>query len=344
MTGSRTDSLRMFEATFGLPEQLESAAKIAEQAEGLPAHDGIENVVIVGMGGSGMVGDVLQATASPFMAVPLHTVKSYGLPAFVGEGSLVIAISFSGNTEETLEAVSEAHEDGASIVAITSGGAMAELVGSWGETVIALPSGIPQPRAGIGAMTVPALLILEKVGLFPGASAWIEETIKLLGKRRDILSDESGPAAKVAEVIGRTIPLIYGPEDIGAAAALRWKNQINENAKCPAYWGSIPEICHNELAGWGQHGDLTRQAITLVNLRHDEEHPQVSRRIEIVTEMMNEVVSGIVEIKAEGDGELAQLFDLMMFGDFVSLFMAFQAGIDPGPIPILDEMKERLRG
>jgi glucose/mannose-6-phosphate isomerase len=136
--------------------------------------------------------------------------------------------------------------------------------------------------------------------------------------------------------------LIYGGGALGATAALRWKSQINENAKSPAFWNAQPELCHNEIVGWGQHGDLTRQAVTVVALRHDDEHPQVIRRFEFVEEVLDEVVAGVIEVRAEGDGQLAQLFDLVLIGDFTSLHMAFQEGIDPGPVPLLGELKARL--
>ena len=136
---------------------------------------------------------------------------------------------------------------------------------------------------------------------------------------------------------------MHGAQNLGATAALRWKTQVNENAKCPAFSAVYPELCHNDVVGWGQHGDVTRQVMTLVNLRHDAEHPQVVRRFELVADVLREVVADIVEVRAEGEGDLAQLLDLVLVGDFVSLHMAAAEGIDPGPVPVLDELKQRLR-
>ncbi len=142
--------------------------------------------------------------------------------------------------------------------------------------------------------------------------------------------------------VGRS-PWCTGPGRLeGTAAALRWKTQVNENAKSPAFWATSPELCHNEIAGWGQHGDVTRQVMTLVNLRHDAEHPQVVRRFELVTELLREVVADVVEVRAAGEGELAQLLDLVLVGDFVSLHLAAHEGVDPGPVPVLEALKERL--
>jgi glucose/mannose-6-phosphate isomerase len=125
-------------------------------------------------------------------------------------------------------------------------------------------------------------------------------------------------------------------------AATRWKTQFNENVKVPAFANVMPELCHNEICGWGQNGDVTRQVFRVVNLRHEFEHPQVGRRFELVSAIIDEVVGGIDEVVAEGDGPLAQLLDLVMFGDFVSLHRAAQEGLDPGPVPVLEELKAAL--
>ncbi|HLH28391.1 MAG TPA: SIS domain-containing protein, partial [Acidimicrobiales bacterium] len=200
----------------------------------------------------------------------------------------------------------------------------------------------PQPRAALGAMAVPPLVLLESIGLFPGAQQWVDEAVARLRRRRDELVGPDSVAEAAARRVGRTIPLVHGAGDLGAAAALRWKAQVNENAKSPAFYNVYPELCHNEVAGWGQLGDATRQLITLVNLRHNAEHPQVARRFDLVTEVLREVVADVVEVRAAGEGELVQLLDLVLVGDFVSLHLAGQEGIDPGPIPVLDEIKQRL--
>jgi glucose/mannose-6-phosphate isomerase len=124
---------------------------------------------------------------------------------------------------------------------------------------------------------------------------------------------------------------------------MRWKTQFNENAKVAAFWNVIPELTHNEICGWGQHGDVTRQVFRLVTLRHEHEHPQIARRFELVAAAVDEVVDDIDEVWGEGEGALAQLLDLILFGDFVTLHAAALEGLDPGPVPILDEIKAALR-
>jgi glucose/mannose-6-phosphate isomerase len=277
------------------------------------------------------------------MPVPVLVAKSYELPAFVGEGTLVFAVSFSGNTEETVEATTEAAVQGAKIVVISGGGELSRLGEAWGAPMVSVPDDIPQPRAAVGALAIPPLIILEQIGLFPGAGRWVDEAVRRLTERRDELAGKDTLVTELARRIGRTIPLIYGGGMLGSVAAQRWKTQMNENAKIPAFWNTQPELCHNEIAGWGQHGDLTRQAITIVALRHDFEHPQVMRRFELVFRMIDEVVAGIAQVEARGDGQLAQLLDLILVGDLTSLHLALNEGIDPGPAPALDEIKLALK-
>ena len=340
------DRDRMWEATFALPEQVAlgtaTAAEVA--AAGLPDPSGITAVVAFGMGGSGIGHDVLAAVAAPVAPVPVVVVKDYEVPAFVGPSTLVVASSFSGNTEETVSAAAEAVRRGCPLVAVAGGGRLAELAASVRAPVVPVPRDIPHPRAAIGAMSVAPMVILEAMDLMPGASALIAAAVAQLSARRDELAGGDGIAADVAGRIGRTIPLVYGGGAIGRAAALRWKCQVNENDKSPAFSASSPELCHNELTGWGQLGDVTRQLVTLVDLRHDFEHPQVARRFDLVDEIMDEVVAGIVSVRAAGQGPLAQLMDLVLIGDVVALTLAAREGVDPGPIPVLEDLKVALAG
>ena len=336
------DSRGLWEATLGLPEQVVAAVEAARGVDGLPGHDDVENVVVLGMGDSGIVGDVLTAVAAPFMPVPVTVVKGYVPPDHVGTGSLVLAVSFSGDTEETVEAATAAFEAGAALVVVSGGGELVRLSGEWNVPLIPVSVKIPEARTALGAMAVPPLVLLESIGLFPGAQQWIDLAIDQLSRRRDELDRAGNVAESTARRIGRTIPLIHSSQDLGAAAAQRWKCQINESAKSPAFWNVHPELCHNEVAGWGQNGDATRQLITLVNLRHDAEHPQVSRRFDLVTEALREVMADVVEVRAAGEGDLAQLLDLALVGDVVALLLADHEGIDPGPMPVVDDIKHVL--
>jgi glucose/mannose-6-phosphate isomerase len=340
---NRLDTLGMFDAAAGLPEQIEVAVAAAQDANGLPDGDSVDNVLVLGMGGSGVTGELLQAIAGPFMPLPVVVVKGYEPPSYVNDRTLVFAMSFSGDTEETVDAVETAAAGGGRVVAVTRGGRLGALVERWGGQVVPIADGIPQPRAGLGALAIPPLIVLERMGLFPGAGEWIALAVEQLRIRRDELVRDGNPAELLARRIGRTLPIIYGGGGLGAVAATRWKTEVNENARVAAFSNSSPELCHNEIAGWGQHGDMTRQVFTLVDLRHDYEHPQVMRRFELIDQVAEEVLAGVETVEAAGEGNLAQLLDLSMFGTFTSLHLAAQEGIDPGPVPVLDWVKEQLR-
>lgn len=349
-----TDTLNMRGATLGLADQVAAAAVTAGTVDlpttADPATGGrrdlvgtdIDNVVVLGMGGSGMAGDVTIAVAGPFLSVPVVVHKGYGVPNFLDARTLVFAVSFSGDTEETVEAANLAAESGANMVVIAHGGALAELAAVTGSPHVPIADGIPMPRAGVGAVSIPVLVMLERLGMFPGASVWINHAVEQLRVRATQLSADTNIARDLARRIGRAFPLVYGAGALGATAALRFKNQCNENAKKPAFANHHPELDHNELAGWGQAGDVTRQILHLVHLRHEFEHPQIARRIELVEQAMDEVIAGASQVTAAGEGPLAQLFDLFMISDMVSLELAAAEGVDPGPIPVLTDLKAAL--
>ncbi len=336
------DSLDMLGATAGLPEQLEASASAAGEVTGLPSPEGLGAIVVLGMGGSGVAGEILQAIGKDQLSVPVVLVGDYSLPGFVGPSTLVFAVSFSGETEETLEAAETALGRGARLIAVTGGGSLAALAVAGGAPVFKTLEGIPQPRAGVATTTAPLLVALERLGLLAGVTPAIGAAVDQLKRRRDSLVDGGGTALEIAQQLDRTIALPQGASGIGAVAARRWKTQLNENAKAPAFFATQPEWCHNEICGFGQNGDVTRQVVTIVTLRSDFEHPQVERRFGLVKEFVGEAVASVIEVRAEGSGPLAQLFDLFMIGDFVSLHVASREGIDPGPVPVLVEVKRFL--
>ncbi len=294
------------------------------------------------MGGSGVAGDVLAAVAGPFMPVPVTVAKGYEAPASVGEGTLCFAISYSGDTEETVEAAQAAAVAGARMVVLS-------------DRRRAGPPGRGVGRPAHRAPRVPHAAGRHRIGEHPaardpGADRAVPGRVASTSPTRcdscdaDATSSivDGGPAQQLAAAIGRTMPIAYGGDALGGVAAYRFKCQVNENAKAPAFSGALPEMAHNEICGWGQHGDITRQVMTVVRFRHDFEHPQVARRFDLTYDIIDEVVHAIVDVEAEGEGALAQLFDLVIQGDFVSLHLAAEAGVDPGPIPVLTDLKAAL--
>jgi glucose/mannose-6-phosphate isomerase len=178
------------------------------------------------------------------------------------------------------------------------------------------------------------------------ACRWLTDAVTQLASRRDrcasTVAGAANPAREIARKVGRTIPLVYGGGALGAVAAYRWKCDVNENAKAPAFWNTYPELDHNEICAWGQHGDVTRQLLTVIELRHGFEHARLEPRFAITRELMREAVHDILEVHAEGNGRLAQLLDLMYVGDWVSCYLALDNDVDPGPIDAIFELKDRL--
>lgn len=333
------DSLGLREAVFDLPEQMAAAVRSLTVTGPLPAHDEIANVLVLGTGAAGWVGDLLSAVAGPFMPVPLVVHKGFEPPSFIDASTLVVAISASGDSPEVVASAGVCIEAGAKLFAVTSGGQLGAMADAAEAPTVFLPhaeSAAPvPPRARIGALAVPVLKAFDSLGLFPGGRDWIAAAIAQLRTRRDELSTAGNAADRLARSLAGTMPLVYGGGVLGGVAATRWKAQINQSAKSPAFVGELPDVVHGELAGWGQHGDVTRQVLSLVLLRHDEEPPAVSEQFDLVELWSDEVMSAIHTVRAEGDGALAQLLDLALIGDVVALELADQYGIDPGPTPVI---------
>lgn len=336
------DSMGLLRAALDLSEQLREGWSASQGVENLPPRDRIENVVILGMGASGVAGDIVRAVAQPLLPLPVVVVRNYELPAFVGEGTLAFAVSYSGNTEETLATATEAVNQGAKLVAISSGGRLAEMAIAQEFPLVRLRSNLEQPRAALGLMTSPILGVLEKLGLFPGAGEWVAAAANHVESRRDELGVADGPAAQLAEQLAGKNVVVYGGGTTGFIAARRWKTVINENAKTPSFFAEQPELCHNEVVGWEATSEELARTTAVVALRHGDEHPQVFRRFELTEAHIAPHVSAYHTVEATGDGEFTQLFDLIAFGDFVSLHMARLTDVDPGPVPFLDELKAAL--
>jgi glucose/mannose-6-phosphate isomerase len=343
-----TDSLGFLDAVRGLPEQLAAAhehAAVALDRAALPRPGDVDHVAVLGMGGSGIAGDVLRAVGSS-LPVPVIVLKQLRTPAYIGPRTLAVALSYSGDTEETVSMARGALDARAHLVAVSVGGELAALAAERGAVHVPCAPGLAMPRAAIGALVAPLFMTLFRVGLFPESHALLVQAQAQLSRRRDQCDARTpapaNPARELARRIGRSVPLVYGGGALGAVAAYRWKCDINENAKSPAFWAAYPELTHNEVCGWGQHGDVTRQLLTLISLRHGFEHDRLSARIDRTTELIQEALLQVIEVGAEGEGRLAELLDLMYLGDWVSCYLALDNDVDPGPIDAITQLKTAL--
>jgi len=340
------DTLGFLDAVAGLPEQLGEAHELVGSLDlsDLPAPDRIDAIAVLGMGGSGVAGDVL-ATVGTSIPVPVTVLKQYRVPASIGPRTLVFAISYSGNTEETVAMTTGALEAGAHVVTISCGGALAALAEQSGQKVIPCPSGL-MPRAALGALVAPLFVTLFRMGIYPEAHALLVSAQDQLATRRDqcvpAVEGEKNPARELARKIGRTIPLVYGGGGLGRVAAQRFKADVNENAKAPAFFAAYPELNHNEICGWGQHGDVTRQVLSLVQLHHRYQHERLTKQMRLSRDLVEEVFVQVLDVEAQGDGRLAQLLDLMYLGTWVSCYLALDNDVDPGPIDAIAHLKAAL--
>jgi len=340
------DTAGIWDATVSAPEQAKSAVAHASallDLAVLPEPDDIGSVLVFGMGTSSTAAELVAAFGAAHASVPVVACNGYVPPSFVGPHTLAFALSFGGDTEETTSAAAAVAERGAHTVIVSGGGALARMAIRSDFTLFSVPTDLPAARVALGALAVPVLLTLSRIGILPAIRPSLDAAFSLLQRRRDALLSAASPVEEVARRIGRTIPLVYGSTGVTAVAARRWKTQINENAKTPAFFAIQPELSHNEVAGWGQNGDVTRQVLSLVTLRHVGEHPQVARRFALVVDATDEVMAQVIPVWAEGGDDLGRFFDLALFGDLVSLHLAGREGTDPGPVPALSNVESALR-
>jgi len=298
----------------------------------------VRELVVLGAGTAGTAGDLVAAYGAPRLDVPVAVVRSGDLPAHVGPGSFVLALCGApGTDDETLRVLEAAYGSGAHVVVLADGAPGAvRLAEAHGGAVVELTGG-PEGRTRLAALSAPALLLLGRAGLLEDPGPVLSGAAAHLESRLGPLTGAAGAPAAVARRIDRTFPVVYGAHGVAAVAAGHWKREVNLNAKTPATAGSLPEVCVDEVAGWGQSGDVTRQVMTLVLLRHTGEDANTAARVERVVSLLDEVVADVVEVRSTADEDLARFFELATFGELVSLHLAAHDGIDPGPVPAVLE-------
>jgi len=340
---SAADPAGMLGLVEGLGPQLRSGFDLGASAAAGAWPDPPSAVVVCGMGGSGIAGDVVRSVLGDRLGMPLVVVKGYRVPAFCGPRTLVFAMSYSGQTEETLAAYDDARARGCARVAMASGGELLERAVADGAWSVRIPSEVPMPRAALG------LLVGSLLGWLAAAAGIdldpeVGDAVAALARaaeRWGRASPSGHNGAKVlAATIGARTPVIWGTEGIAEAAALRWKCQMNENAKRPASFGVLPEVDHNELEGWSPGSG---EGHALVILRHPAEHPRTEARVRASLDALS--ASGLThhEVWTDEAGPLPALCALIAMGDYVSTYLALLSGVDPMPVPVLTDLKARLR-
>jgi glucose/mannose-6-phosphate isomerase len=337
------DPKDMYSAVYNLPEQIEKAAEVSYATPIKSVSDNIERVLVLGMGGSAIGGDVLQSALFKEARFPIYVNRDYDLPNWVDSKTLVFAVSYSGNTVETLNSAKAAYDKGASVVAVTSGGKLKEFANEKNLTLVEIPSGMA-PRAAIGYVTIPSFVILEKIGAISSKKSDIEETVNYLKKVRESFKievpTEENVAKKVAKMIFKRIPVIYAVEEKWKVAAYRWKCQINENSKYPAFYHFFPELNHNEIMAWEAMDEVIKP-LTLIFLYTSLEG-EMKIRVEFMKEKISERGVPIFMWQAEGKSPLTQFFSMTYLGDFATVYLAYLADKDPFSIGYINELKMRI--
>lgn len=304
------DSLFTMETLRQAPAAIRATAVAASQS-GVPEGLEIGAVVLAASARSALTAQAVQAIANQRVQRPVLVNLGEPLPVWLGSRSLVIAL------------------DDVAAEAVVSDQTVA------GVPVIAIGASSAQ-RPNPLVETAAALCGLGQCGIAPGLLDDLVAASDHLESRLGELSVEKGSARRLARRIGRTLPLIYGAGPVGAAAAASWKFSVNRNAKAAAYASSIPGLDFDEVVGWAQHGDVTRQVFTLAMLRSVLETDDQRHRMDVTAETCEEIVAGVYPIEATGTTDVAVLFELMAWGELVSLHMADIADIDPGPTPVLE--------
>jgi len=338
----------------GLPENCEDAIKRAEDLK-IPKRVKVteklsisygrpKKIIVVGMGGSAIGGNILKDWLRETLPIPIDVCRDYHLPAHADEGTLVLASSYSGNTEETISAFLEAVERRCMIIAISSNGILQEFSQRIGLPFIKLPGGYP-PRSAVPYLFLPLAISLKKLGVLKGVDEEIREAIAVLRQVREEVKTATittkNLAKRIALDVEGSIPVIYG-FGFYEGIALRIKTQFNENSKTPSISLCFPELNHNETVGWTGREDLTKN-FTVLLIRDRDEPPEIRTRIDVTRKLVFDgKARKVIEIHSMGKGKLAKMLSIMYVGDFASVYLAILYGIDPTPVKIIDELKKKL--
>jgi len=337
------DKSGMLKFSIDAAKHYREAFKVAEKI--VVSYPKPANIVVAGLGGSAIGGDLLKDWSKNQLTVPIEVSREYSLPKYAGKKTLAVICSYSGDTEETLSSYLDALKQKCMIFCISSGGALIKYAKKHKVPFLQVPSGMP-PRAALPYMLVPQLVLLQKVGLVKGVKEELDETTTLLEK----ISQENGPltptgdnfAKTVATHVGDTAPVIYG-FGFFRGVAQRFKQQFNENSKSAAKWEFFPELNHNEIVGWEGRGEQCKY-FSVIFIRDIENEPiEISSRIDITEQIMEQKGLITFDLKVQGKSILARMLSTILVGDFASVYLAVLRGADPTPVKTINLLKGALQ-
>jgi len=323
----------MIEIIDDLPQDVKEAVELGSSFE--ITFKNIKKVCIAGMGGSSIGGELLVTLANKFSKLPFQVIRDNKVPKFIDSKTLLIVVSYSGNTEETLSFFEQAKGNN-NMLCISSNGVLEDLAKKENIPLVIIPKGYP-PRGAIAYLFFPALEILRKSKILSIKKEFIKETINILEENKDTAK---AWAEEVSGNIKEKLPFIYSIYDF-CAVARRWSTQINENSKSLAHWAVFSELDHNEIVGWENPKEILKRTFIFI-LRNRNGDERINKRIEITSELIKEFSGEIMSVYSDGDSLLARLFSLIQKGDYLSYFLAKAYKVDPLPVKRIQELKRRL--
>jgi glucose/mannose-6-phosphate isomerase len=338
------DASNMRETIGAMPEHLRDG--LTRASAGLLNADlkrEYTNIILGGLGGSAIGGDLVRSYLGNELAVPFEVVRGYDLPVSVTAETLVIISSYSGNTEESLSLYEQAIERGLKPVCITAGGKLLDEARARKLTAIILPQGF-QPRAALAYSFVSVLMVMQSAGFTTGEEARVEQAANLcadLAAKYQGLG-ESNEALTLARALVHSVPVIYSASDVLGSINVRWRGQLQENAKHFAFGNVLPEMNHNEINGWQYPQDQLKHFTAVMLRSKEDEHPRVQKRFEVLTDILHDKGINVLSAEAQGSDRLSRMFSLIVLGDWVSFYLAMLTEVDPTPIPSIDRLKAAL--
>jgi len=336
------DKSDMLSHLMKTPDYCQDVINRAKQVK-VPEKVEPKNIIIAGMGGSAIGGEILQNWLQNELPIPIQVCNDYTLPAYANKDTLFFANSYSGNTEETLSAFLDAVRRKCTTITTTSGGHLLSFSEELQVPYVTIPSQIP-PRAALPYLFFPLPVLMKRMNVLPSVDENLQEAIQVLKKvgeeNAPKIPTEDNQAKKLALELVETIPVIYGFRQYQSVVH-RLKTQFNENSKVPSKHDVFPELNHNETVGW-EAPELLTKNYSIILIRDPGEPPEIRHRIETTKSLVLHKAKKVLEIYAKGEGKLAKMFSVLRIGDFTSVYLAILRGVDPTPVKIIDEVKREL--
>lgn len=337
------DKTGLFDVLANFSSQIKEAYEIGKSINPDKSYKEINNIIITGLGGSAIGGDLLRSYIQYEIKLPVQINRNYFLPAYADEHTLLIASSYSGDTEETLSAYDEALRKGCKIVCISSGGKLSVMAKSNRNLLVTVPKGY-QPRCALAYSFFPMMMLLTKLDFITARNGEIEMIAGWMETKSQVFTSmdkDINTAFKMAEHIYGKIPVIYSSNDLLDIVNLRWRGQISENSKSLAFGNYFPELNHNEITGWQENSEILRN-FAIIYLLDEEDNPRLIKRQQITKEILANLSGRVIEIKSEGRSKLERIFDLVYYGDWISFYLAMLYKTDPAPIEKINILKNKL--